>query len=74
MKQYYLTKNLLKDARKLASVYLDKQVLEIMGEDNICLAMARNSFIAHSLFVGYERSLVERVAEHVFNAKYTSLN
>ncbi len=75
--QYELTKDLLKEARRIAKAYLGQQTIEIMGDMDICLAMARNSFVAHSLCGGHDRLLVERIAEHVFHpVKYfdTTLN
>ncbi|GEM_PF-5245781 len=75
--KYELTKDLIKEARKIAKAYLGSQTVEIVGDVDFCLAMARNSFVAHSLFGGHEKMLVERVAEHVFNPLrqgYSSLN
>ena len=66
MDQYTLIKTLITEARRLAEAYAEQEILCILGEKDLCLNMARNSFVAHSLITGYNRSLVERVANHVF--------
>jgi hypothetical protein len=58
---------LLRDAKRIAAAYADSDIIELCAEQDLPLQMARNSFIAHSIFAGHERRMVERVAKHVFN-------
>jgi hypothetical protein len=68
MKRYALLKNLLKEAHRLASAYGCDEFSELLGTMDISLNMARNSFVAHSVYAGYDRVIVERIAGHVFTS------
>ncbi len=66
MKRYDLVRGLLREAHRLSDVFLREDILEIAGHSELALSMARNSFVAHSLFAGHDPITVNQVAEHVF--------
>lgn len=65
MKRYAMIKHLFREARRLSRAYLESDWVK---EQELCAAMARNSFVAHSIFAGCEKSIVEQVANRVFPA------
>lgn len=66
MERYILLKWLIKEAHRMADAYAGKDLNELVGQPELCMAMARNSFVAHSVHKGYDRIMVEQVADYVF--------
>ncbi len=67
MKRYNQLKGLLKEAHRLAHAYGCEEIVDLLGQAELSLVMARSSFVAHSVYAGYDRVTVERIAEYVFN-------
>jgi hypothetical protein len=67
MKRYAQLKDLLKEAHRLAKAYGCEEIADLLGQAELSLNMARNSFIAHSVYAGYDRIIVERIAGYVFD-------
>lgn len=66
MKRYTQLKDLLKEAHRLAKAYGCEDVADLLGKAELTLNMARSSFVAHSVFAGHDRIIVERIAGYVF--------
>jgi hypothetical protein len=68
MECYLQLKDLLKEAHRLADVYVGREIIDLPEKNHLSLNMARSSFIAHSLYAGHDRVIVEKVADYVFSS------
>ncbi len=68
MNCYLQTKDLLKEAHRLADVYVGREIIDHSEKQILSLNMARSSFVAHSIYAGHDRVIVERVADYVFSS------
>ncbi|MBI1390383.1 MAG: hypothetical protein GC154_18250 [bacterium] len=67
MKRYQQTRALFRDARTLEEAYLGDRCVQHFGGADLSLSMARNSFKAHAVCAGYDRDLIDLIAERVFH-------